>query len=139
MAFSIFTFSYNTSASHSGGYEGHCVLRCDILWFGKDLKTSMGKWCCHLQITRVSYAAKATNTVHVSVVLPHRPIITSNSLKVMTKMVENVRRVYHFWRLSPLLLALRFEIRVFKKRIEEVYTRFWWGGLRKRDHLEDLL
>jgi hypothetical protein len=20
----------------------------------------------------------------------------------------------------------------------EVYTRFWWGNLRKRDHLEDL-
>jgi hypothetical protein len=25
-----------------------------------------------------------------------------------------------------------------RKKIGELYTRFWWGDLRERDHLEDL-
>jgi hypothetical protein len=25
-----------------------------------------------------------------------------------------------------------------RKKIGEVYRRFWWGDLRERDHLEDL-
>ena len=56
----------------------------------------------------------------------------------MTKMVGNVRRGYHFWRLSSLFIAPRFETRYFKKKIGELYTKFWWGDLRERDHLEDL-
>ena len=79
MAFSVFIFSCNTWGSKSGRYEGHSLMGCDILRFGRD-KTCTGNRCCPHQSRTLSYAAKATNAVHVCVVHPHGTIKVKWSL-----------------------------------------------------------
>ena len=34
--------------------------------------------------------------------------------------------------------GMRWSVRVLRMGRGEVYTSFWWGNLRERDHLEDM-